>query len=212
MAPHGIPPPPPDEEGIRLHRSLLSPGAAATADFAFAYLPHLDAWLRSGNPGAGADLCEEAALEAVYGLMRDPSRFQPGKGKGLLGYLRMSAQGDLKNLLRREARHAHQPLDENCVELGRAAGNEKGEDGDPLLVLCDREDEQERRAFLGALRDSLPEPDRSVLDLMLAGERDYAKYAEALGVGRLPREKRDAEVKRAKDRIQARIKRTKEGA
>jgi hypothetical protein len=49
--------------------------------------------------------------------------------------------------------------------------------------------------------------DKEVLILFLQEERDYAAYAKALGIERLTPKDRDAEVKRRKDRIEARVKR-----
>ena len=54
---------------------------------------------------------------------------------------------------------------------------------------------------------ALPATDRRVFDLMFIGERDTAVFAYALGLTeRPPGEQFDA-VKRAKDRIKARLKR-----
>jgi DNA-directed RNA polymerase specialized sigma24 family protein len=211
MAPQVIPPPPADAEGLRLLQALSSSDPSATWDFARAYTDHLAAWLRARNSTGVADLCEDAAAETVASVLRNPAQFDPGMGMSLLNYLHLSAQRDLLNLLRGEARHAHEPLDENCVELGSATGNYQGKDDDPLQVLCDREDEQERRAFFKQLRGSLTEADQRVLDLMLSGERANAAFADALGVTLLPVEEQEVEVKRAKDRIKARGKRMREG-
>ena len=209
MAAPPFPPPPPDARGLQLHGSLLTSDAAAPWAFAHAYLDHLAAWLHCLHPAA-ADLCEEAAVETVYGLLADPLRFDPQGGKSLLNYLRMAARCDLLNLFRREARHAHETLDENSVELHAVAGKYQGRDDDPLQALCDLEDEAARQDFLRGWRGSLGGPDQAVFDLMRAGERKNEAFAAALGVGGLPPEEQEAEVKRAKDRIKARGKRLKE--
>ena len=189
--------PPPEAEGLRLHGLLFTTDATAPWDFARAYLPHLAAWLRATNR-VSADLCEAAAAEAVYSILSKPDRFDPTKGASLIAFLRMAATRDLQNLLRREERHAHEPLDENSVELHGADGKYEGTD------------DEERQAFLSRLRASLSEPDQNVLDLMLAGERKNEAFAKVVGVAHLPRKERDAEVKRAKDRIKARAKRMKD--
>jgi DNA-directed RNA polymerase specialized sigma24 family protein len=212
MAPQVIPLPPADADGLRFHRALSASDPSATWDFARAYTDHLAAWLRARNSAAVADLCEDAAVETVASVLCNPEQFDPGKGMSLLNYLHRSAQCDLLNLLRGEARHAHEALDENCVEFGSTAGNCQGKEDDPLQILCDREDDQERRAFFQELRGSLAEADQSVLDLMLSGERGHAAFADALGVTLLPVEEQEVEVKRAKDRIKARGKRMREGS
>jgi DNA-directed RNA polymerase specialized sigma24 family protein len=210
MAPQVIPPPPADADGLRLHRALSTPDPLATFDFARAYMDHLSAWLRANNSPAAASLCEDAASEAVFSILHNPEQFDPAKGTSLLTFLRNAAQRDLLNLLRRESRHAHEPLDENRVELIPFAGNHDGKDDDPLEILCDLEDEQERRAFFQELRGKLSEKDRRVLNLMLNGERRIALFAEALEVTHLAVEVQEVEVKQAKDRIKARGKRMKE--
>src|SRR5262245_49796114 len=206
MNPNTSPSPPSDEEGQRLYRALLRPTATATWDFANAYLSHLTAWLQARNPRASSDLCDAAVVETVYGFLKTPEHFEPGRGTPLLTFLRLSAQRDLLNLLKREERHAHQPLDERVVELHSAGGKHQGERG-PLSTLCDWEDEQERRAFLQEVRAILTGPEQQVFELMLSGERDTPVFVAALGLTHLAPEEQEAEVKRVKDRIKVRIKR-----
>ncbi len=209
MARQAIPPSPPDTEGLRLHQALSQPNATASWDFARAYLPHLTAWLQTRNRDS-ADLCEEAATETVYGLLNNPGQYDPGKGKSLLNYLRLAARRDLSNLLRGEARHRHEPFDENCVELRPVSGKRVGTDDSPLQVLCDREDEQERQSFLAKLRGSLTAEERTVLDLMLSGQRDTRVFAEGLGITHAPVDEQESRVKRIKDRLKTRIKRMRD--
>jgi len=211
MRPPTIPPAPADAEGLRLHQALGSPAATAPWDFARAYLPHLTAWLQATNPHAAADLCEEAAVETVFSLLRSPHQFDPMKSKKLLSFLRRSAQCDLLNSLRREARHRHETLDENSVAFASSAGKYEGKDKGPLQILCDREDDQERRAFLEKLRAALTESEQAVLELMLAGIHETDLCAEAMGITHLPRGERTKQVKRVKDRINKRIERMRGG-
>jgi DNA-directed RNA polymerase specialized sigma24 family protein len=210
MAPQAIPPPPPHTEGLRLHQALSSPDATASWDFARAYLPHLTAWLQVRSRPDSADLCEEAAIETVYGLLNNPGQYNPEKGMNLLNYLRLAARRDLFNLLRSEARHRHEPLDENGVELRPVSGKRGRMDDSPLQILCDRVDEQERQSFLADLRGSLNDEERTVLDLLLSGERQTRGFAEGLGMSSTPVDEQELQVKRIKDRIKARIKRMRD--
>jgi hypothetical protein len=207
MGSRAIPPQPPDAEGLRLYQTLLQPLPTASADFARAYLPHLATWLSVKNPQVSADLCEEAAVEAVYSLLRQPQCYSPTKGQTLIAYLRRSARCDLLNVLERERRHAHQPLEEN-VELTRA-GRKEGRE--PWQILCEREDGDARERLLQAVRSTLAEPERQALALLLAGERRTAAFADALGLQGLPAAEQEAAVKRAKDRIKKRIERWRDG-
>jgi hypothetical protein len=54
----------------------------------------------------------------------------------------------------------------------------------------------------------LPDPtDQSLLELMMDGVRESAAYAAVMGLQGQPRDVQAREVKRAKDRIRARLKR-----
>lgn len=210
MRPPTIPPAPADAEGLRLHQALSLPVATAPYDFARFYLPHLTAWLQTTNPRACADLCEEAAVETIYSLLHAPARFDPSKGKALLSFLRMSARCDLRNLLRRETRHQHEPLDENSVAFASSAGKYSGKVKGPLQLLCELEDEQERQQLLEKVRAISNQTEQAVLDLMVAGIRNTDVYAEVLAIAHLlPRERRK-QVKRVKDRINKRIERLRD--
>lgn len=206
MNPHTSPPFPSDEEGELLYKALLQPTATATWDFARAYLPPLADWLRSRNRHVSPDLCDEAAGETVRDLLMAPEHFDPRRGTKLLAFLRLAAQRDLLNVLEREARHAHQPLEEKVVELHGPGRNYQRGEG-PLTVLCDQEDEAQRQAFLDEIRADLRETDRRVFDLMAAGERATPVFAAAMDITHRPDEEQEIEVKRAKDRIKARMKR-----
>src|SRR5436190_8316512 len=108
--------PPPEAEGQQLYQALLRSAVTSTLDFANAYLPHLVAWLQARNPQASPDLCDEAAVIAVHHFLKTPDHFDPNRGT-LLAFLHLAARRDLLNLLEKENRHAHQPLEENVVEL-----------------------------------------------------------------------------------------------
>ena len=210
MRPPHVPPAPAHAEGLRLHQALGSPAATATWDFARAYFPHLTAWLRAMDPRAPADLCEEAVVETIYSLLSNPDQFNPTKGKTLLNFLRLSARCDLLNLLRREARHRHENLDENSVAFASSAGKFIGKDKGPLQTLCDGEDEQERQRLLEKLYASLTATERVVLDLMLSGVSANEVFVRAMEIPHLPLEEQKRQVKRVKDRLHKRIQRMKD--
>lgn len=205
-----IPLPPSDAEGLRLYQALGSPVPTATADFARAYLPHLAGWLQATNRRVSADLCDEAAVETLYNFLAASTRFDADRSKSLLGFLRLSARRDLLNLLRREARHKHDGLEENAVELAPSSGKYSGKVPGPLQLLCDQEDEEERRLFLEKLRATLNESEQRVLELMLDGVRGTQRYVEAMAVADLPLPEQRQQVKRVKDRINKRAQRMRE--
>jgi RNA polymerase sigma factor (sigma-70 family) len=195
-------------EAAPLDERLRAGDPTAPADLFAAYLERLTAWLRRRNPDLSFDLLEDAAGRAFVSLIHDPHSYAPEVMK-LESYLRMSAQGDLRNLLRREAKH-HQgriPLDD--VELSEDLGKYLGRDDDPSLRLQLAEQTAAAEPVLAAVRKGLTEPELRVLELLLRRERRYAAYAEAYGVAHLPRDTRDREVKRVKERLQKRLDRAR---
>ncbi len=183
--------------------ALLAAWQALAADpdsgaaFAEAVLPGLLVRLAALNPRADDGDILSAAGDAVLGLIKNPASYDPAR-RSLAGYLVMSAQGDLRNRLKAEGRHHRRRAPLDSVELGPAGRNsEEGRGDAPAL------DGPELRPVLAALSG----PERRVLELLLAGERSTAAFAGALGLAGLPPGEQEAEVKRAKDRIKARLKR-----
>jgi DNA-directed RNA polymerase specialized sigma24 family protein len=188
---------PPPAEGLALHRRLTAADdPVAPADFARAYLEPLAAALGRKFPRTDPHLVEQAAAEALLGVIKRPGCYAPG-GRQLRGYLLMAARADLLNLLRAEQRHqtGRTPLDR--VELPAAGGNQSTV-GDGPARLSDY-------PVLAAVRAALPEPDRRVLDLMCQGERRWEAFAAVLGVGDRPRAEWRPAVKRVTDRITRRL-------
>jgi hypothetical protein len=122
----------------------------------------------------------------------------------------MAARRDLFNLMKREERRHRRRVAWSAVELREEAGNIPGREEDPSDLLEDREESERWEAVLRAVRQACTEAERRVLELMLAGERNTAAYALALGNTGLPAAEQEREVKRAKDRIMKRLER--EGA
>jgi hypothetical protein len=171
------------------------------------YLEALVAWLGETNPGAAEDVCVEAAGEAIVALIRNPDSYSPER-QTLEVYLRMSARGDLRNLLRSEWRHTRRRESWKSVELSPDAGKYLGRDDDPALPIRLAEEVQ---SLLSTIPDSarkrLSAADLRALELIVQGERRNAEYAELYGLRDLPPEERDREVKRCKDRLKKVLKR-----
>jgi DNA-directed RNA polymerase specialized sigma24 family protein len=190
-----------------LHQRLMEGDPTAPNDVAVALIEPLIDWLTVHNPSLHHDLISEAAEDAILTLIRNPATYDPKKGE-LEPYLRMSAQGDLRNLLRREAKHrtGHIPLD--AVEHSDEAGNYLGRDDDPSFRMQIEE-------VLGGLGSAVPPsvqqgltaPEARFLELMLRGERKTDAYAEACGVADRPPEERRRIVKQVKDRLKKRVER-----
>jgi RNA polymerase sigma factor (sigma-70 family) len=197
----------PPEEELGLHRRLLEGDPTATADLAAAFLDPLVAWLTKKNRAKVAeDLCNEAAEDALIALMKSPTSYSPAR-MGLWSYLRMSAQGDLQNILRRESRRRRNETTLGAVELSPQAGKYLGREDDPALRLKIQEETATANQAVTPLLDGLTEGEARALDLILQGERKTAVFAQALGIGHLPKEEQKTQVKRVKDKLQKRLQR-----
>src|SRR5437667_7528373 len=97
------PPVPVAQDHQTLYRRLLESDPTAPNDLAEALLEPLMLWLSERHRHTHPDLIAQAADDALLNLFRKPSSYDPEKGS-LEGYLRMSAEGDLRNLLARERR------------------------------------------------------------------------------------------------------------
>ena len=165
--------------------------------FAAVAVPRLAALL---GPDRDPHVTATAATDAVLDLMEHPDRFDPARG-GLIGFLFLIARRDLLNLRAKEARHHRGRAGGEFVELAAAARNEEQE------VPPTMDDYPELREAIA----ELPPADRAVLELMRRGERATAAFVTALDLAGRPAAAQAAEVKRAKDRIIARLKRAGRG-
>src|SRR6266850_1752361 len=113
-------PPLSTEEARTLYERLLTDDPTAPSDLAVAYLDRLTEWLIKHNR-VDPDDCATAAGEAILALIRKPKTYNPER-QTLEVYLRISALGDLKNLLRSERRHSKRRADWEAVELSSEVG------------------------------------------------------------------------------------------
>ncbi len=199
---------PSSEQALLLHRRLVEADPTASADLAAAYLDHLIDWLASHNRKIAPELCVEAAEDAILALIKNPKSYDSSR-QGLSAYLHLSAQGDLQNLLRREARHARGKSWES-VEHTPDAGKYLARDDDPALPLQIKEEAAMAcQEIVPEVREGLKDAESSVLDLLLKGERRTAVFAAAFGISHLPKEKQASEIKRVKDMLKNRLKRAR---
>lgn len=183
---------PTPEEETHLLIELLSGSPTAREELAVRFQPLLMRHLACAFPRVAADARDTAADDALLSFLAAPARYDPARGR-LGAYLRMSARGDLRNLLARN-RRADLPLDsvaEPVAPRNLSRGDEPTWDHPPL------------KAELAAL-DPL---ERVALELMQRGTRDTATFAGRLGFEHLPRAEQAAAVKRIKDRVMKRLTR-----
>lgn len=193
------------EDVLRLHRRLLERDPVAPADFAVAFLNPLIAWLERTNSGVDPMACEEAAGEAIVRFLTNPTKYDPQR-LGVEAFLRMAAQRDLQNLLRKERRHQINRKDWYVVEQASEDGKYLGREDDPSLPL-QIEEARQRQALPAAARQQLTEAERRCWEQMQQGERRHSVFAVILGVTHLPENEQRREVKRVKDRLKKRKER-----
>jgi RNA polymerase sigma-70 factor (ECF subfamily) len=193
-----------DHDQVRdLHARLVAGDRVASSDLAELVLPELVARLRHRWPRAGADAVHDAAVQVLVDYLREPERYDPSRSN-LVSWLQMQAHGDLTNDYRSPKRSFHQrrvTLMRDDVEGEGFARNLR------LMRSDDYPSDIERDALDKALGALVDDRDRRLLALLLDGDTSTAAAANVLGISHLPDEEQQAEVKRNKDRIKARVKR-----
>ena len=172
-----------------LHSRLLTGDPVAPAEACEAWLPVLVQHLSRAFRRTCPHLVQEAAERALLDYVRSPERFAHPN------YLYHAARCDLSNLRRREARHRRGRVP--VVELDGVAGKESSTQ--PLDALVRREQREWALAVAGDLRP--------VAELMFDGQRSTAVFADAMGLGSLPADEQERQVKRMKDRVAKRLQR-----
>ncbi len=189
-----------------IHERLLAGDPIAASELCAAYLERLCDSLRAAYRDVDSDHIHDAVVDAVLNYIERPNQYQPEK-RSLFGYLRMSAQGDLLNLLRKHKhRRGDLPLNED-VEIAEAAGNRStGEGESPEAVLESLTAEECRQRLMTSVQS---DEERIVLELMLDGERDSQIFLDRLG-WQGPRDELTKRLYRIKDRLVKRVRRSLE--
>lgn len=106
---------PRDEEGRDLRARLLAGDTTASNDVVAAYLDDVADWLEALYSQEHPNDCSTAAADAILTFIRSPATYDPER-QTLEKYLRMSADGDMKNLLRSERRHSNRRINLEFTE------------------------------------------------------------------------------------------------
>jgi RNA polymerase sigma factor (sigma-70 family) len=192
------------EQEQELHHRLLDGDKAAPADLAEAYYDALLQFLRRKNAKyISDDLLSDAAYETWSSLSKKPTSYD-GNGS-LWTYLRMSAQGDLRNALAKERRRL---MCAENVEECSTNGKIRLADTEALAAQEEKVD-RVRREIMPVVQAGLTDGELRCLELYLGGEHKTAPFADALGIAALPQAQREANVKRTKDKLKSRIKRAR---
>ena len=194
------------EDALRLHQRLLERDPVGPADFAVAFLKPLIAWLQTTTAGVDPMACADAAGEAIVGFLNNLTAYDPERLE-VEAFLRMAAQRDLQNLLRKERRHQRNRRDWNIVEQASEDGKYLMREDDPSLPL-QIEEARQRQGPPDALWQQLTDVERSFWEQMQQGERRTPVFAVILGITHLSASEQRREVKRVKDRLKKRLERT----
>ncbi|GAK61105.1 hypothetical protein U27_01003 [Candidatus Vecturithrix granuli] len=188
----------------QLHERLLQKEETASAELCCHFLePLIQRFKRIFWDVALRDetLICDAVTDALLNYIDNPSQYDPQR-RSLEGYLKMSAEGDLKNALDKEKRR-QEHFEKKPVELSLISrkGIMKGESTPEQQIVTKEIQEQLQRIF--------PEKsDQGLADAILSGVRETSHYVEILGITHLPEHEQRIQVKRAKDRIKVKLKRT----
>jgi hypothetical protein len=110
----------------RIHERLLAGDPTATAELAETVGETVFEKLQMNHPGREPELVRDAAWDAIRAYMEKPSAFDP-RQRGLLGYLVMAAEGDVRNAMAKVRRRRRREELVDPVELAAVGGN-KGQD------------------------------------------------------------------------------------
>lgn len=203
-----------DPRGLDLHRRLVDRDPEAIQEL-WNYFDPLARYAmgRIYDATYREDVANDLAMHVIVSLIDHPERFDPGRGKGLYGYLRMDLTGDLNNYLQKMKRNPR-PMsldapvgsDEDDVGNQDLGGNLSSDDPGPEALALSGESQKRvaeiRRQVVTA------EDEGIVFDLQyVEGERSTDTFAEALGIADLTSRDQALQVQRVKDRLAKRLRR-----
>jgi hypothetical protein len=196
-----------DEWCRRIHERLLAEDPTATAELAENVGDIVFDKLSKKYPRRDPDMIRDAAWDAILAYMQRPVAFDPDK-RSLIGYLVMSADGDLRNAIAKVRRRREDLVAD--VELAGFRGNKR------QVTVARAEEKLVARLDVARMRPQLrrlfPDPtDWAAFQLLLHGERSTEAFAEAWGFSNLTVDQQRREVKRGKDRLKKALERLAEG-
>jgi RNA polymerase sigma-70 factor (ECF subfamily) len=194
---------------LRLHTRLLDGDRIASEEVVGLLLIRLSNELARKFPNTDKHLISDGVTDALLEYCTVPKKFDPSRGVPLDRFLSRAAWRNVANSVRGEKRRklreskALTPVrdeDEELVELDVTAGN----------MLQDQEKDRQHQA--AQLLRMVENPvDKKILELRLTGERRTEEFARIMNIYHLPKESQQREVKRAKDRIDKFLQRSRKG-
>ena len=189
------------------HQRILQKDVTAFAELSEFALPHLISFLQQQFHNQEIHQIEITAIDALMAYRTLPEKYNSNK-LSLFAYLRMAARGDMLNAIDRETRRERrqQPIDDPTLQEQLPSLDLLTQTGE-LNEWLETHTKLTRTELLQKLDEDLDKTDKEMLLLMFDGVRDTAQFAEVLGISHLPQAEQQAEVKRAKDRLQKRLQR-----
>ncbi len=196
-----------------IHRRLLAGDPLASEELCDRLLEPLILYLRKRVVwfvGGDETVLVDAAIDALIEYIVQPRGFDPNRGKSLFGYLCMAAHRDtlnsIKSIQRRSGRTVSLDVENDEGSWNRDIEDPHAPDGLDLTLL-----KENTKELQGWLQRVVPDPvERKVVYLMVEGERRTEAFAEVLGLQNLPLPEQRQRVKRVKDRLVKRLRRTRE--
>lgn len=192
-----------------LHERLLAGDPTAPSDLAQQVLEPVTQRLRRRFPGVrDKSLIDSAAVDAILNYAERPGQFDPAKAS-LVGYLTLSARGDLLNALdAQKSRQAHEMSLEN-VEFVNSDRKIRSMSGESTMLADEiAVDNLAARQLTSRLKAAAENSrDLAILQLIIQGEKRTEIFADALGLSELSPEAQRSAVKRHKDRLKKRVQR-----
>lgn len=187
---------------LQLHNRLLQEDITVPAEIAEYLLFTLIKRLHRRYPHLDdAHLVDTAVHEALIRYFQHPEWYDPNRA-GLSSYLLMSADGDLRNMLKGE--RGNMVFTATSLDDSEQEGTMSLADGFDL--------EHEVASTLSTtwshLQNHLPNPvDQEIVQLMLDNIRETEIYADTLGIQNRPHREQQRIVKRHKDRLRKKLRR-----
>ncbi len=199
-----------DDFEQEIHQRLLDNDPTASSELARKFLKRLLDWLKHKFSSVDEELICNAATDAILDYTSYPSRFNPTK-LSLFGYLKMSANCDLLNILEKEKRrngHQEKLVQQIFHEVIQPNLNSQIDLPEDSELLIPNEYGTKQNIITQILEKEFPEPlDRQLLPLVLKKRSKTSEFIQILGIQDQDKNTQKKIVNRHKNRINKRIER-----
>jgi len=195
------------EQQAQLHQRIVQEDPIAFAELCEKALDHLVLFLRAQFPQQNSHQQEQTAIDCLLNYQRRPTQYNPKK-LSLFAFLRMAARYDMLNAIDKHRRQSQRitSLDDPTTHL-RLPGDDTLNEHIAFDEWLHEHTELSFQEILSLLDAELEEEEKQMMFLMMEGIRDSAPYADLLGITDDNEASRRQEVKRAKDRLNKKLRR-----